>query len=91
MSEQGEQVCQSGTVMSVKGRKATVRFKKSDACGHCNACFRFGSNEADVELDNSLGAKVGDVVAIELHGKSVLKASLIMYGVPCAAFIAVLK
>ena len=41
-----------------------------------------------VELDNSLGAKVGDVVAIELHGKSVLKASLIMYGVPCAAFIA---
>lgn len=44
-----EDVRQKGIVVEANGKKATVRFKKTDACGHCNACFRFGSNEADIE------------------------------------------
>ena len=42
-----EDVRQKGIVVEANGKRATVRFKKTDACGHCNACFRFGSNEAD--------------------------------------------
>ena len=58
-----EDVRQKGIVVEANGKRATVRFKKTDACGHCNACFRFGSNEADIEMDNTLGAKKGDEVA----------------------------
>ena len=83
-----EEVRQQGTVVAVSGKKATVRFKKTDACGHCNACFRFGSNEADIEMDNALNAKEGDTVYIEMHAKSVLKASVIVYGIPLVFLVA---
>ncbi len=76
-----------GTVIKVEDKKAMVRFKRTDACGHCNACFHLGSNEADIEIDNTLKAAAGDQVVIELHGKSVFKASLIMYGVPIIGLI----
>lgn len=79
---------QTGRVMKADRDRATVRFLRSDACGHCNACFTLGSNEADIEIDNVLNAKEGDTVRIELHGKSVFKASLIVYGVPLIALIA---
>lgn len=87
MSDMGE-MKQTGVVTAVSGKKATVRFTRSDACGHCNACFRLGGNEADIEIENSLGAKTGDIVAIELHGKSVFKASAIVYGIPVIALVA---
>ena len=78
---------QTGKVIELNGKKAIVRFQRSDACGHCNACFHLGSNEADIDIENSLNAKAGDVVGIELHGKSVFKASLIVYGVPLIALL----
>lgn len=82
-----EDVRQKGIVIETKGKKATVRFKKTDACGHCNACFRFGSNEADIEMDNALGAKKGDEVYIDMHANTVLKASAIVYGIPIIALL----
>ena len=78
---------QTGKVIETKGKKAVVRFVRSDACGHCNACFRLGSNEADIDIDNALNAQTGDLVGIEMHAKSVLKASLILYGVPLVALL----
>ncbi len=79
---------QTGTVIAVNGSMATVRFKRTDACGKCHACFTLNSTEADIELENSVGARIGDTVLIELHSGSVLNASLIMYGIPLVALIA---
>ncbi len=79
---------QTGKVIGLKGKTAMVRFQKSDACGHCNACFKLGGNQADIEIENSLGAREGDSVVIELHGKTVVKASVIVYGVPLVALVA---
>ena len=45
----GEELRHTGKVVELKGKLAVVRFQRSDACGHCNACFHFGSNEADIE------------------------------------------
>lgn len=78
---------QTGTVIELKGKKAVVRFLRSDACGHCNACFHLGGNEADIDIENTLGAQMGDTVGIDMHAKSVLKASLILYGVPLVALL----
>ena len=79
---------QTGKVLELRGKKAVVRFIRSDACGHCNACFTFGSKEADIEIDNILSAEPGETVVIELHGKSVFKASVIVYGVPLVCLLA---
>lgn len=87
MERNGTAMRQTGKVIELKGKKAVVRFLRSDACGHCNACFRLGSNEADIDIDNVLGAKIGDVVGIEMHAKSVLKASLLLYGVPLVGLL----
>lgn len=77
-----------GTVTELRGDMALVRFKRTKACGDCHACVSFGTDEAGTEIRNTLGAKVGDRVAIELHSGSVFTASLILYGIPLAALLA---
>ncbi|MBS7228683.1 MAG: SoxR reducing system RseC family protein [Eubacteriales bacterium] len=81
-----EQRC--GTVVKIDGGTAVVRFKRTKACGQCKACFTLGSEEADIEMENTLNASVGDVVEIELRERSMVKASLIMYGIPLLGLIA---
>ena len=83
-----QEMRQTGIVLELKDSMAVVRFCRSDACGHCNACFRLGTNEADIEIENRVNAKVGDTVVIELHGGSMFKASAIMYGVPLIGLVA---
>lgn len=77
-----------GTVIGIDGDKAKVVFKRSKACGDCHACVSFGSDSAETEIKNTLGAKVGDRVEIRLHSGSVFKASFILYGIPLAALLA---
>lgn len=76
-----------GTVHEIKGDKAAVVFKRSKACGDCHACASFGDGNSVIELENTLGAKVGDRVRIELHSGAVFKASLILYGIPLIALL----
>ena len=79
---------QTGIVTELKDNgMAVVRFQRTDACGHCNACFHFGSTEADIEIENTCDATVGDTVAIELHSGSMFKASAIAYGIPLVGLI----
>lgn len=61
---------------------AKVVFKRSKACGDCHACASFGDGNSVIEIENTLGAKPGDSVRIELHPGTVFKASLILYGLP---------
>ncbi len=77
-----------GTVTEINGGMAKCAFKRSKACGDCHACVSFGTDEAETELENTLGAKVGDRVSIELHQGSVFKAGFILYGVPLIALLA---
>ncbi|NLB61546.1 MAG: SoxR reducing system RseC family protein [Clostridiales bacterium] len=76
-----------GEVISIDGKIATVKFKRAAMCKNCKACVSFSPNELVVELENSLDAKVGDRVAIVLHTRSIVKASLIMYGIPLIALL----
>ena len=69
-------------MISITGNQALVRFVRTDACGRCHACFTLNSKETDIEIANTLGAREGDIVSIELKGGGMVQASLIMYGVP---------
>lgn len=78
---------QTGVVTELNGENAVVRFKRVKACKNCNMCMTIGDNESVVELNNNLGAKVGDYVSVELHAKSILQASLIAYVFPLVALL----
>lgn len=69
---------------------ATVRVMRSEACGDCKACEIGKSDAKFVELlvKNNVNAKAGDQVSIEMQTQDVLKAALIMYGIPLFAMMA---
>lgn len=76
-----------GTVTEINSGMAKVVFKRSKACGDCHACASFGDGSSVIEIENTLDAKAGDRVTIELHTGGVFKASLILYGIPLAALL----
>lgn len=81
-AQEGSEMHQMGRVVSVDGNIATVRFVRSKMCERCGACIHFGDKEAEVEIKNTLDAKEGDMVRVELRAKSFLQASLIAYILP---------
>ncbi|MEG1559252.1 MAG: SoxR reducing system RseC family protein [Clostridia bacterium] len=78
---------ETGEVIEVNGKIARIKFKRGKMCGKCHACMSLSSDELAVELDNTLDAHVGDFVNISLHEKSIVKAGLIMYGIPLVMLI----
>lgn len=65
--------------------RATVRFPRKTACENCRMCLK-PRNEmfAQIVLKNTLNAKVGDYVSIEMGERAVLSASLLVYALPLA-------
>ncbi len=77
-----------GLVTSVKDGTAQIRFLRGSACAHCGACLTVGDSEMEISLPNTLGAKEGDRVAVDLSPKRVVQASLLAYAVPLVLLIA---
>ncbi len=77
-----------GLVTSVTDGTAQIRFLRGSACAHCGACLSIGDSEMEISLPNTLGAKEGDRVAVDLSPKRVVQASLIAYAVPLVLLIA---
>ena len=76
-----------GLVTSVTDGTAQIRFLRGSACAHCGACLTVGDSEMEISLPNTLGAKEGDRVAVDLSPKRVVQASLIAYAVPLVLLI----
>ena len=77
-----------GIVTEINGKDAKVRFLRGSACAHCGACLTVGSSEMEITLQNTLGAKPGDRVKVDLSPKRMVQASLLAYAVPLALLIA---
>jgi len=86
---------QEVSVVEVKGSTARVRGVRASACGHCagqSACGTMGSwveRHAEMEVDNALGAKVGDRVIVSVPDGQLLKATFKLYGMPMLVFMLV--
>ena len=76
-----------GIVTAINGGDAQIRFLRGSACAHCGACLTVGESEMEITLPNSLRAKVGDRVSVDLSPKRVVQASLLAYAVPLALLI----
>ncbi len=72
-----------GTVVSTKNGMATVRVRKSSACGHdCGECNLCSNPEITIDILNPIGAKIGDTVIIGTPSHNVLKWAFVLYILP---------
>ena len=87
-----------GQVIALKAGDVVIRSERESSCGSCagkSACGTLGSwdmkqkdkNQYDIQLPNTLHAKVGDVVTVEVPDQLILTASLMFYGYPVLAFL----
>ncbi|ADL11846.1 SoxR reducing system RseC family protein [Acetohalobium arabaticum] len=67
-------------VVEVNDELATVEIQRHGSCDKCGKCG--DDNDIEVEATNPIGAKEGDVVAIELRDSNVFGAALVVYFVP---------
>ncbi len=79
---------EEGIVAEIEGDIAKVAILKKSACEQCSASGVCHPGDQDfMEAANPLGAKKGQKVKVVVAPQLYLKASIILYGVPMAAFI----
>lgn len=67
---------------------AKLKLKRYSACASCGKCATTSeSKDIIVEVDNTIGAKVGDRVEVNMETVNVLKAAFIAYTIPLAALL----
>jgi len=81
-----------GTVVELKGKHvASVLCQKSSFCQNCAAMdsCQVGDDNASklVDVQNPIGAKIGDKVKIATRTKSFLQSSFILYIVPLISLV----
>ncbi len=71
------------TVINVKGEFAQVRIGRNSACASCGKCgMTEGQKHVDLYLQNTLDAKVGDHVELEIHETNTSQLALVGYILP---------
>ena len=67
---------------------AKLQLKRYSACASCGKCATT-SEEKDiiVEVDNTIGAKLGDRVEVNMETVNVLKAAFMAYTIPLLALL----
>lgn len=83
---------ETGTVLELKGKHtALVMCKKSSLCENCATSGSCVIGDDDhtrlIEVQNSLGAAIGDRVLIATSTKSFLQSSFLLYMVPLIALV----
>ncbi len=81
-----------GTVIELKGKHtAVVMCKKSSLCEHCASSGVCNIGEDGhvrmIEVQNSIGASIGDHVCIATTTRSFLQSSFLLYIVPLIALV----
>ncbi|SKC70078.1 SoxR reducing system RseC family protein [Maledivibacter halophilus] len=77
-----------GKVTAINGDNATVVLMKHSACGDCGAC-QMGKENMNITIEalNTVGAKVGNNVVVDMESQDVLTAAFIVYGIPLIMLI----
>lgn len=76
---------QQGFIVEIVDNKtAKMRMQRHSACSSCGKCAKLSSETQDllVEVDNQIGAKVGDHVEVSMESMKVMKATMLAYMLP---------
>ncbi len=78
---------QVGRILKLDGEFADVEVQRHTACKKCGGC-QLGTEKANiVKAKNTINAKEGQKVYLDLANISVLKAAAIMYIIPLIALV----
>ncbi len=80
-----------GVVLEASNGLAVVRIESTADCDECSAkllCRTTPASERVLTIRDDIGVAVGDAVEIHVRGSSVLRASLLLYGVPLVLLLA---
>jgi sigma-E factor negative regulatory protein RseC len=86
-----ELLVEEGTVLSIEKGVAEVEVFPEGKCEECSAkifCKPNKDNKNIVRAENSIGAKIGENVRIEIKCSSILSASFVIYGLPLIILVA---
>jgi len=78
---------EEGRVTKVEENLTQVEIEKKSTCRACGLCSMRGKNTMMAEADNSIGAKVGERVRIEIPSSIILKGAVLFYILPLVALI----
>ena len=76
---------QQGYIIEIVDEKtAKLKMQRHSACASCGKCQTLSSETKEilVEVDNTIGAKIGDHVEVNMDNMNVLKATALAYIVP---------
>ncbi len=76
---------QQGFIVEIVDNKtAKMLMQRHSACSSCGKCAKLSSETQDllVEVDNQIGAKVGDHVEVSMETIKVMKATMLAYMLP---------
>lgn len=83
-----------GIVRAKNENKIFIEFTRESACGEsCEACnAKCAESEQELfEFNNTISAKVGDIVKIKTNDKSVLSYKFLVYGLPLVLFMSAIS
>lgn len=78
---------EEGRIIKIEGNLARIEIERKSACRTCGLCSLRGKNTMLAEAENSIGAKAGERVRIEIPSSIILKGALLFYILPLAALI----
>lgn len=81
---------QKGFIIEIVDNKtAKMVMQRHSACASCGKCAKLSSETQDlvVEVDNQVGAKVGDHVEVSMESVNVLKATMLAYLFPLVGLL----
>ena len=81
---------EDGKVIRIEDNIAVVALEKGEECEGCKACCAISSDDSNVmiaKVQNSLEAKEGDRVKIQITPSQTVLASAIVYMLPLVLFI----
>lgn len=77
-----------GLIAENKADQSKVLVFREEACGSCASCGACKTKPKMIWLDNSLGAKPGDMVVLEMDNKQFFRSAFLLFGLPLILFIA---
>jgi positive regulator of sigma E activity len=76
---------EEGRVIGLDGKDAVLEIDKSPDCNGCKACCAFSSEDSGLmiaKVPNTLGAKEGDLIKIDISERQEIMANAIVFLLP---------
>lgn len=85
-----EEIIEEGIVISASNGYAEVLLNKNRNCSECAAsvlCKPKDNNYSTIKVIDPFNTKPGDYIKISVSGKSILKTSILIYGISLILFL----